>query len=272
MTTLGIDNFSLRYYQWAIRDAVREVHEEYRLIKGIRGASALSAIEYLESLDKSQQVEIIQIFVRAKHSRAAAQYRESLADYEQEIHNSAQGAIVKLQSHYFSDYDTHKILSGSQKQQRINQLLEIRKKYFSTGNIEEMRQVYQEYGKKSANKRHLKTLIKNSIEPICGNIAVKESSTLWCHILPCKVGNVVTEIDIGGKSQLRYRHYIQRQRDGVEVGQIVTGISILEWMGLDSNTEWNILYESEEEVAANALAQICLHFIAAVPSLLIESV
>ena len=66
------DEFALRFFRWAIGDARREVGEGLRLIRSIKGASALRAAAYLGRLSPSEQVEVLEALTKRFHPRASA--------------------------------------------------------------------------------------------------------------------------------------------------------------------------------------------------------
>jgi len=91
---------------------------------------------------------------------------------------------------------------------------------------------------------------------------------------------VHTYVEVGGSySQLWYRHtitppdrYTRLDEASVDKSAIVywaaNSISLLSWLGITSQTCWDLLTESDIPEAAETLSLLCSHFMQAVSDLL----
>ena len=79
--------------------------------------------------------------------------------------------------------------------------------------------------------------------------------------------SLATFVDVGGQHhQLAYTQTIR-----ADVARpLKEGISLNQWLGIGGQTIWNRLVEADTAQAAQSLARICAHFLAAVPALLAD--
>jgi hypothetical protein len=76
---------------------------------------------------------------------------------------------------------------------------------------------------------------------------------------------LMTYVDVGGQGQqLSYEHSIVVPQRVC----LVEGVSILSWLGIAGQTDWQELDDSDAESTAEALARIVAHFMEAAPKLL----
>lgn len=224
------DEFLVRFYRWAFSDALREIKEDCPLIKSVRGTAASIFIEYIDSFSKEQRADLIKALVKRMHRPALELCNESLDEHEQGLIDAYLSGAREISGRYVDQF------------------------VFTLG--------------KKASKRKLRTLVTQEILGVCGPIVNRDSNDLWDHAQPIEGWKVLTEIDLGGRARLRYGHYIQGP---VEQSGNLNGVGfirLLEWMGISSGTEWNLLCEGEEEEAATSLKRICAHFMNALPPLL----
>ncbi len=76
------DEFALRFYRWALEDARREIAENFRLIRTVKGSMAMRAVAYLEKLSVDDQLELLTAQVKRAHPRGAGLAGEPLNSRE----------------------------------------------------------------------------------------------------------------------------------------------------------------------------------------------
>jgi hypothetical protein len=225
------DEFLVRFYRWAMEDAIREVKDDCPLIRSVHGVAACTFLAYIDLLGQQQRVALIKPLVKRMHLRALEVCGESLDKHEQELIDEYLNATSEIGGRYV---DRH---------------------VFTLKN--------------KASKRKLRTVVKEKLLPVCGPIVRRDSSDLWDHARSIEEWTIFTGIDLGGSGRLRYEHYIRESRGATENLNGVGFITLVQWMGISGGqTKWNLLVEGEEEYAADALAKICSHFLNALPLLL----
>jgi hypothetical protein len=76
------DEFALRFFRWALEDARREIAENYRLIRTVKGSMAMRAAVYLGRLSVDEQLELLTAQAKRAHARGAALAGERLTPRE----------------------------------------------------------------------------------------------------------------------------------------------------------------------------------------------
>lgn len=264
------EEFALRYYKWALADAEREVVEDYPFLGSIRSSSLLATVDYLRKYSLDEQREFLQACVKLYHQSITKRVRSTITEKEDLLAWKIRDEISEMARQYREDFSLNVSLSGKNKAKRISDLVGLREKVYGISEQEKDAWVskYQTYGIKKARKSVLKSLVKKHLIPICGNISMNES-IIW--ILSTDIGEwqIETEIDFGGYSLMAYSHYLRCTNPATkEILQLIPIVSITEWFGFFSITEWNILHEGEEEAAVDLFAQIAAHFFKAAPDLL----
>ena len=224
------NEFRVRFYRWALNDAVREIKEDCPLIRSVRGIAASAFLEFLDSRSEHQRIDLITSLVKRMHPGALELCGDSLGTSDHELIDGYFNALGETRSRYVDQY-----------------MFTITKR---------------------ASKPKLRTLVKQELLGVCGPIARKDSSDLWDHAENVEGWAVFTSIDLGGTARLRYGHYIRESLDSTGNLNGVGFLNLLEWIGITSGTNWDLLCDGEEEDAAKALANICNHFMNALRMLL----
>ena len=115
-------------------------------------------------------------------------------------------------------------------------------------------------------KAQFRTVLLNRLRSILGDpIEGPNKSEEWEYRIPIGPWIVGTRIDIGGRSRmLGYGHSIWASEYIVLHGQI----SILNWMGIASQTDWASVSEADTEKTLESVERLCKIFIGVVPRLL----
>jgi hypothetical protein len=264
------EEFALRYYRWALADAEREIVEDYPFLGNIRSASILPVVDYLRKHSPDEQRQFLQACIKLYQQSITKRVRSTITEKEVLLAMKIRDEISEMALQYRENFSLNVALSGKNKAKRIGDLVGIREKVYGISEQEKVAWVskYQTYGIKKARKSVLKSLVRKHLIPICGNISMNES-IIW--ILSTTIGEwqIETEIDFGGFSSMAYSHYLRSTNPATgEILQLVPTVSITEWLGFFSVTEWDILHEGEEEAAVHLFAQIAAHFFNAAPTLL----
>ena len=108
------------------------------------------------------------------------------------------------------------------------------------------------------NKKTFSGMIKDSLRPVCGDVSEKLGPHDWKYETVCGNWVIHTFVDVGGRyRQLAYHHSIGT----VDGKQLTSVISILSWLGIASQTVWDLMTVQDMEEAAQSLAKVCSHFI-----------
>ncbi len=114
------------------------------------------------------------------------------------------------------------------------------------------------------NKAKFRKMLSNKVAPILGipiEVAPNRETSVYRTQISCWA--VRTWIDTGGRRLVGYSHSVEA-RESVHLHD---NISILSWLGI-AQTDWAYVRESEEGQVVGCLAELCTHFLIAVPKLL----
>lgn len=235
MKETALDEFSVRYYQWSIDSARRELLSGFPMVRLIKGTPSLRFIAYLELLNKKDREILTIAFAKRGHTKALELLGRSLDGEEKEAIATYLNVCMKDDYRYFEEYCVRKKQAGG------------------------------------IDKKKLKLLIIDRLNLPCGKIWKKYSTFHWSHKTACQGWFIETEIEIRQESpfQLKYGHQIVSPAGEplrVSSGIPIT-ISLLGWIGI-FHSEWNLLVSGEENAAAESLEIFCQHFLKSAPVLL----
>ena len=115
------------------------------------------------------------------------------------------------------------------------------------------------------NRKQFAALLKEELEPVLGDDVEPFGQNVWRYWTPIRDLTILTYVDVGGQyHQLMYSQALTTRG----TPYTPTGTSILAWLGISSQTMWNLLTDSDTSETAKSLALLCSHFMHAVPSLL----
>ncbi|HKV40075.1 MAG TPA: hypothetical protein VJX67_12745 [Blastocatellia bacterium] len=223
------NEFSVRFYRWALQDTLREIAAGFPLVGLVKGSQAKSVIRFFESLSETDRIATARSLVKRGNPVGADLVTESLTKREELLIEQYMSRLFELSSPYFGEIATP--------------------------------------SRKRASRGALRAALKQVLPEVCGSIVHRDSAAIWVHSTPIGPWVVVTEVDTGGTpTQLSYHHYITLSSNPADHLSAAL-VSLLGWIGIGM-TEWDMLSASEEQDAAKALGVICQHFISAVPFLL----
>jgi len=232
-THKAIEVFAMRYYRWALGDFHREIQEGFPLLRRIKGRSSLRLLAAMEPLQRDEQMRFSTALVKRFHPQAMTITGEGLTAEEDEL----------LQRYVDS------ILVPAKEEREID------------------RQVQAGTLRLSLNKKEFVTLINRELQMVLGSPSqVQGSRELW---YATRIGNwnVQTNINVSGRYlyQLDYHHRIGTTDHSCYLAQWATFLS---WLGVSSQTTWDLLTQSDVPEAVETLALLCSHFMQAAPRLL----
>ena len=119
---------------------------------------------------------------------------------------------------------------------------------------------------KKLNRKKFKNLIIESLIPIFGEAYQDRGDWQeWVYNKQIGPWKLVTSIDVGGNiHQLCYEHSIILSKRV----RLAEGLSIVRWLGIGGQTEWQGIDDSSAGSTAEIFARICRHFIDVAPKLL----
>ena len=165
---------------------------------------------------------------------------------------------------YNSGYEVFKLLDkgwNNQDQQRVDSFVQ----KLNSSNISASLQLHFNLKKTEIDKKRLKKLLKSDLESILGKVYNSRGPELIFR----KTINkwiVYTEIDTGGLFQIRYFHWVAlAENPDLRFGP---SVSFFNCMGLNGDTNWNLLCEKDIPDAIFLLKRFCFDFINDLPDLL----
>jgi len=229
------EKFDERLYLWVLQDWKREIDEDFPLLGSIKDALARRSIRIIKSLNKEERrLMATALAKRARKSEVLTRCLDPLTEVDKKF---ALLFMDMLQSESWRE--ASKIPLGGFRRRP---------------------------GQKKAKRKKLKQCIIKALSPILGEDYENFGDwKVWRYHILIGPWQVVTYIDISGRPQkLSYEHNIIAS----EHFYLAQGLSILRWLGIGSQTEWQCLNNLETEPTSEALAKIIAHFMEAMPRLL----
>ncbi len=227
------EEFAVRYYRWASGDFRREIQEDFPFLRRIKGRASLRLMAAMKSLQREEQMRFSTALVKRFHPQALAITGEYLTAEENEL----------VQRYVDS------ILVPTKEEQEIDRRIQ-------AGTL-----------CLKLNKKELATLINRELQMILGSPSKVRGSREWWYLASIGDWNVHTNVNVAGRHlyQLDYHHRIGTVDHSCYLAQWATFLS---WLGVSSQTTWDLLTESDTPEAVETLALLCSHFMQAVLDLL----
>lgn len=243
--------FSMRFYQWCLQEAKKEIEQDYPILRKINSSSTLAMIDRLNLLSESDRYFLISSLIKGTHQRYINQ---ELTQEEQDIikHYQNQDVRVACYTKHLNAFEMG-VYNLACQTAAANTREEIKKRYNEIIKLD---------------KKKLKASIEAKLKPICGKVCGRDGSNNWDHCLNYGSYLIETNVDISIRFRcIQYCHAIIADDKNNVI--LRNGISILRCLGLSSDTPLYGFLASEEEKAAETLAAVCKHFIDALPVLLV---
>ena len=226
------DELARRYYRWALDDAAREVREGFPLVRAVASGLTMRAVAHLESLPAERRPVVMTTLVKRAHRRALELAGEGWGPQEEQIER----AYVEAVRIPRPEEAAHREAVLADQPPRIDRARFLR-------------------------------AVRSELAPILGPGAAFATKHEWRFDTAIGPWTLATFVDVGGQHhQLAYTQTIR-----ADVARpLKEGISLNQWLGIGGQTIWNRLVEADTAQAAQSLARICAHFLAAVPALLAD--
>jgi hypothetical protein len=234
--------FALEFYRWSLKDAEREFSGGFPFLGRIKSTMVVNFLEFVERLSTSESRALQVCMVKRFHEEGAFLAGDELSREEGELIERFLKRNIK------SDklLGPVSVLSHSEAK-RAKELASGSKKY----QIERNKL-------RAALKRELVSVLVGPAE-----ISLK-TNTEWRYSTPVGKWTVHTAVDTGGRLfQLSYSQMVSL-RPHVRLAEHV---SILNWLGIAGQTNWDLLTDRDIPDAANLVLELSSHFIKAMSKL-----
>jgi hypothetical protein len=228
--------FEERYYRWALEDWRREIEQDFVFLRSLKEHLVL---RMMESLRTEEQFSLARALVKRGRKQ---EFLEMLGDQ-----------LTRQEQKYVQWY--------ANEITRAVSMPRVLPEDTATSN-----QAPQKSSSKKLNRKKLKQCVAKAVSPILGNNFYDWGYWQeWMYFTKIGPWQVVSYFDVGSQfHQLCYDHSIIVS----EQVRLLEGISILSWLGIAGQTQWQGLTDSDAESTADSLAQIVAHFMEAAPKLL----
>ena len=224
------DIFAVRFYQWAKQDALREINDGFPFLKTIKGSIPMRHLEIMEALHPDKCLRFAIARVKLSHPKAVEITGEFQTPEEKDL---------------IQEYCN----LARQSSQFENEIW--RQRYFGSGPI------------KKVNKKKFAVLLENELARTFENSTLQQGANIIA--IETQVGNWTVSTRVRSGQPPGYLQHIR----AIEPVYLVEAVSMLSWMGICSQTDWNLLLTDEDAAqATKSITSICLHFTQAVPGLL----
>jgi hypothetical protein len=224
--------FAVRYYLWATEESRMEIERGFPLLKRLEITTCRRYLRRMTQLTSGEQRAFADVMVKRFHPQA-----------------------LELSGEILTNEEVYEI-----------------KKYTASGALEIdpieeaffQREIHGDRTTKLDRKR-FRRILKQCLVPILGHEDKGGGGGTWCYTTNVESVRILTYVDTGGtQHQLSYFHRIVFSRHQT----LHEGISVLDWLGLSSATQWRQIEDSKAEATAHLLAELCSHFLTIAPRLL----
>jgi hypothetical protein len=233
-----VDEFALRYYRWSLSDSERELEEDFPLVRRIKSSIALLFLDFAESSKRQNTRKLMTGNIKRFNPRGAELAGDSVNDEE--------GAVRQE----FLDYLTPEVVLQGQRltSKRVSPRASlIREQEFA--------------GRSRIERKTLKQALVRSLEPLLAKPERAPAAGLH-YWLPVDGWHLATSLDLSGRKQLYYGHWISARRriDSCSTN-LQPAISLLSWCGIHPNTSFDLIQEHEIDEVATSIREMCEHFL-----------
>lgn len=224
--------FALRYYNWALQDAEREVLEGFPLISRIKDKTPMAFLLVMETLPLEQQLLYSRIFVKDTFQHILNDPVVHLTDTES-----------KLRKEFFI------------KMKKAGKVL------FNQGALDTL-----EAGVKF---KALKNLLEAQVPPEIGTQFISDGSRELAYKKYMHPWEINTHFDFGGRAKVHYVQIIKTIDRPYPRIKPLAVVDILIWQGI-GQTGFNLMTNEDSPLVAKFLVDVCIHFMNIVPDLLAD--
>ncbi len=235
--------FRQRYRAWCLDECETECARDFRLVRLVRTNAVSVFLDYIGALDSNARRRLVVALSKRLN------WEESLSSEDQQI--------CERYIQFFTVpfvHPTGKVIPSA----RVPA---------------EQLALQDRFSRRGSNKRLIRQSIrehlKKTVTSELGNLILDRPSVLWFEkkLAPWYV---VTAFDLSDWSQLRYTHTIYASPGGHGGTNISSGISILNWIGIDTLTTWSWLVSEDIPPTVQALCELSDYFLQAAKTLLAD--
>ncbi len=230
--------FKLKFYHWALADARREYSGGFPFLSRLKSTMVFDFLEFVDRLSTSERRALQVCMVKRFHEEGAFLAGDELNGEEGELIER----FLKRNMKFDKLLGSVSVLSHSEAKQS-KELASGSKKY-------------------QIERNKLRAALKREVASVLvvpAQISLK-TNTEWRYATPVGKWTVDTAVDTGGRLfQLSYSQMVN-QRPHV---RLVEHVSILNWLGIAGQTNWDLLTDRDIPDAANLLLELSSHFIKA---------
>lgn len=229
--------FDRRFFLWARQDWAREIEQNFPLLRSVNENLILKIMEDLEDTERWALAKAL--VKRGRSEELLNSCGDPLTDRDKEYER------------FYVDMVT-KSISGEA--------------YWDEERSRKAKEAFFAPRDKRLNRRKFRKYIIQALIPILGEDYEDWGDWKeWRYCTPIGPWKVITYVDVGGSAhQLCYEHDIIAS----ERVYLFQNISLLRWLGISSQIQWQCLQDSDAKPTAEALTKIVAHFMNVVPKLL----
>ena len=226
-------DFQSRYRKWCLVEAEAEFSRDFCLVRMVQDTSTGIFFSFIEQLTHEEKKASVVALSKGMN------WPESLSVTEAKIYD-------RYIQHWSTPLEINGVLVSALR--TTPSQLEIQEKFL----------------KLNPSRRMIAQSLRQAIKSVAaadfGRVLEDKPSLLLYEKL---VGPwyVITAFEFRGHAALRYAHHIHALSGGESSTRIYSGISILGWMGIHADTTWSWLVPENAQITANAVHQICAHFL-----------
>jgi len=228
------DRVKSGFYQWIQKDMNRELDSDLHLLRQVKGTMGILSCQYFDSLSHHERTDTLISLSRKflKNNNNVEGQKPNEKDEQRWQKFSDAIFVSPVDPGYLERFFTEESIRA----------------------------------RKNFNTRLLRSEVKNACEPYLGSLERSKGKVLS---YTANIGKfvIITEIDLGGWSQLRYLHSVQYD-DGTSTSRApIIMTDFLRWLGL-GETAWEFMTDEDIPDVAVVMGHLCQHFMEGIKPLL----
>jgi len=241
------DEFALRYYEWSLEQAEKELEEDFLHVRGVKSSLVFLFLEFVENHSRTEVRDLMTGGIKRFQQRAAELRGEHLTEKEQTIHRQFVDFFseeVVIQGKPMTSFR----VSRRERQLREQELAGTLKFHQNKKSLrEELKRKFQSAG-------------FNAESEFTSGLNYGEQLGDWY---------LMATLDVSGKSQLDYNHRVAARRTiDTCFTDLLAGANLLSWCGIHPNTRYDLLLEDELDSVTESILAVYRHFQHSMPELL----
>ena len=232
--------FQSRYFSWSLGECTAEFDRDFSLVRLVQDISTSTFFSFIESLTPKEKGGSLIALCKGMH------YPEALSEPE-----------FQLNERYREHWSMPLSVRGSivSALRTTPHQLEIQERYL----------------RRAPSNRMITQLLRKRLKIAAAESygrMIEDKPSILAYERPIGAWYVVTSFEFLSTPQLRYTHQIHAFSGGNTDSKIYDGISVLNWTGIHADSTWSWLLPEDVPSAANAIHQLCVHFLRCAEGLL----